>query len=67
MSPPRRTPTLPLMVAAAAPHRSPRGLMTVEARAFAEFDLHVELRRLLWSAVFVLLLLLYLLGVAGPR
>jgi hypothetical protein len=41
--------------------------MTVEARAFAEFDLHLELRRLLWGAVIVLLLLVYLLGVAGPR
>ena len=57
----------PLMMAAAAPHRPPRGLMTMDARAFAEFDLHVELRRLLWGAVIVLVLVLYLLDVAGRR
>ena len=66
MAPPKRHPTPPLMLAA-APLQPTRGLMSVEARAFAEFDLGLELRRLLWSAVAVLLVLLYLLHAAGTR
>ena len=53
------------MLAGGSPLRPPRGLMSVEARAFAEFDLHVELRRLLWSGVAVLLLLVCLLDTSG--
>jgi len=67
MAPTRRNPTRPLMLAGAAPLQPTRGLMSVEARAFAEFDLGLELRRLLWSAVAVLLVLLYLLHAAGTR
>ena len=37
------------------------------AHAFAEFDLHVELRRLLWGGVIVLLLLACVLEAAGGR
>jgi hypothetical protein len=55
------------MLAGGAPLQPTRGLMSVEARAFAEFDLQLELRRLLWSAVVVLLLLLFLLHAAGTR
>jgi hypothetical protein len=67
MAPPKRHPTRPLMLSRAAPLHPTRGLMSVEARAFADFDLQLELRRLLWSGVVVLLLLLYLLHVVGTR
>jgi len=66
MAPPKRHPTPPLMLAA-APLRPTRGLMSVEARAFAEFDLQLELRRLLWSAAVALLLVLCLLHAVGTR
>jgi hypothetical protein len=65
MAPPKRVPSRPLMLAAAAPLRPPRGLMSVDRQEFAEVDLHLELRRLLWSGVAVLLLLLYLLAAGG--
>ena len=52
---------------AAAPLQPTRGLMSVEARAFAEFDLQLELRRLLWSAAVALLLVLCLLHAVGTR
>ena len=55
------------MLATAAPLRPRRGVMSVEAHAFAEFDLHVELRRLLWGGVVVLLLLVYMLEAASGR
>jgi hypothetical protein len=48
------------MLATAAPHEPPPGLMSVDAAAFGGFDLHVELRRLLWVAVAVLCVVLYL-------
>jgi hypothetical protein len=35
-----------------------RPLLAVEREAFANFDVHVELRRLLWGAVAVLALVL---------
>jgi hypothetical protein len=47
------------MLAAGTPHRQPRSLMSSEAEAFAEFDLHLELKRLLWSAAAVLALVVY--------
>jgi hypothetical protein len=59
MAPPQRYPSRPLMLAAGAPHRAPRGLMSSEAAAFADFDFAVELKRLLWSGVFVLASILY--------
>jgi hypothetical protein len=34
--------------------------MSTEATAFAAFDLHLELKRLLWAAAAVLAVLLYL-------
>jgi hypothetical protein len=55
------------MLAAGAPHPPPRGLMSTEAGAFAAFDLHLELKRLLWSGVGVLALVLYLLHAAAGR
>lgn len=60
MSPPKRHPSRPLMFAAGAPLHPPRGLMSVDAATFAAFDVHVELRRLLWGAVSVLALVLWL-------
>lgn len=60
MAPPERYPSQPLMLAAAAPNQSPRGLMSVEVAAFEGFDLHVELTRLLWTAVAVLTVAIYL-------
>ena len=60
MAPPMRYRSRPLMLAAAQPHRPPRGLMSTEATAFASFDLHLELKRLLWAAAAVLAVLLYL-------
>jgi hypothetical protein len=60
MAPPKRYRSRPLMLAAGTPHHPPRGLMSTEAAAFASFDLHLELKRLLWAAVAVLALLLYL-------
>jgi hypothetical protein len=65
MAPPERYPSRPLMLAAAAPLHSPRGLMSVEAAAFEGFDLHGELTRLLWAAVAVLAVVLYLGHVAA--
>ncbi len=67
MAPPKRQRAQPLMLATAAPLRPRRGVMSVEAHAFAEFDLHVELRRLLWGGVVVLLLLVYMLEAASGR
>jgi hypothetical protein len=60
MAPPRRYPSRPLMLAAAAPHHPPRGLMSGDVAAFAEFDLHIELKRFLWGAVALLAFVLYL-------
>jgi hypothetical protein len=60
MSPPKRFPSRPLMLAAGAPVRQPRGLMSPEPASFATFDLQLELRRLLWTAAAVLALVLYL-------
>jgi hypothetical protein len=48
------------MLAAGAPLHPPRGLMSADVAAFAGFDLHGEAKRLLWSAVAVLALLLCL-------
>ena len=59
MAPPQRYPSRPLMLAAGTPHRPPRGLMSSDAAAFADFDFHLELKRLLWSAVAVLVLVTY--------
>jgi hypothetical protein len=42
------------MLAVGAPFQPPRGLMSVEASAFTEFDPHTELRRLLWGVAAVL-------------
>jgi hypothetical protein len=67
MAPPRRYPTRPLMLAAGAPAQPPRGLMSVEAASFAAFDLHAELRRLLWGAAAVFLLVLWLWNVVSAR
>ena len=67
MAPPKRNRAQPLMLATAAPLRPRRGVMSVEAHAFAEFDLRLELRRVLWSAVAVLVVILYLLHAAGTR
>jgi hypothetical protein len=53
------------MLAAGAPLHPPRGLMSVDAAAFAGFDLHVELKRLLWSAAAVLAVLLCLWHAVG--
>jgi hypothetical protein len=64
MSPPTRYPSRPLMLAAGTPRRPPRGLMSTQAGAFAAFDVHFELRRLLWTAAAVLALLLFLLRAA---
>jgi hypothetical protein len=47
------------MLAAGTPHRSSRGLMSSDAAAFADFDFELELKRLLWSGVFVLAAILY--------
>jgi hypothetical protein len=66
MSPPKRHTSRPLMFAAGAPLHPPRGLMSVEAATFAAFDILVELRRLLWGAVSVLVLVLWLWH-ASPR
>jgi hypothetical protein len=60
MAPPERYRSRPLMLAAATPHRPPRGLMSTEATDFAGFDLKLELKRLLWVAVAVLAVVLYL-------
>ena len=67
MAPPKRHPTRPLMLSRGSPLQPTRGLMSVEAGAFAGFDLQLELRRLLWCAVVVLLLLFYLLHAVGTR
>jgi hypothetical protein len=67
MAPPKRYTSRPLMLAAGAPHPPSRGLMSTEAGAFAAFDLHLELKRLLWSGVGVLALVLYLLHAAAGR
>jgi len=47
------------MLAAGSPLRAPRGLMTAEA-GLAAYDFHLEVTRLLWGAVAVLALALYL-------
>ncbi|HEY2355636.1 MAG TPA: hypothetical protein VGH79_12135 [Gaiellaceae bacterium] len=60
MAPPTRYPSRPLMLAAAAPLHAPRGLMSPEAAAFEGFDVHRELTRLLWAAVVVVSLVIYL-------
>ena len=60
MAPPERYPSRPLMVAAAAPLHSPRGLMSVDVEAFADFDLHLEVKRFLWGVAVVLALVVYL-------
>jgi hypothetical protein len=60
MSPPERYPSRPLMLAAGAPYHPPRGLMSTEVASFAVFDLHHEVKRLLWAAAAVLALVLYL-------
>jgi hypothetical protein len=60
MAPPERHSSQPLMLAAAAPLHPPRGLMTADVEAFAEFDLPVELRRFLWGAAGLLALVIYL-------
>jgi hypothetical protein len=59
MAPPERHPSRPLMLAAGTPHRSSRGLMSSDAAAFADFDFELELKRVLWSGVFVLAAILY--------
>ncbi|TMM13203.1 MAG: hypothetical protein E6F98_06760 [Actinobacteria bacterium] len=59
MAPPKRHPSRPLMLAAGSPLRAPRGLMTAEA-GLAAYDFHLEVTRLLWGAVAVLALALYL-------
>jgi hypothetical protein len=41
-------------------------LLALHPEAFADFDLHVEVRRLLWGAVAVLALVLLLAQVADP-
>jgi hypothetical protein len=48
------------MLAAGTPLQPPRGLMSAEAGSFATFDLHIELKRLLWGTAVVLGLVLYL-------
>jgi len=58
MAPPGRQRSKPLMLAAGSPLCLPRGLMAPEAGAF---DLHLELRRLLWGAAAVLAVVLYAL------
>jgi len=60
MAPPERHPSQPLMLAAASPLHPPRGLMSADAEAFADFDLHLELRRFLWGAAGLLAVVLYL-------
>lgn len=60
MSPPKRYPSRPLMLAADSPRHPPRGLMSNEAASFAAFDLHLELRRLLWTVAAVLAFVLFL-------
>jgi hypothetical protein len=65
MAPPERYRSRPLMLAAATPHRPPRGLMSTEATDFAGFDLKLELKRLLWVAVAVLAVVLYLWHLAA--
>jgi hypothetical protein len=60
MSPPKRFPSRPLMLAAGAPLHPPRGLMSTEPASFVAFDLQLELRRLLWAAAAVLAVVLYL-------
>jgi hypothetical protein len=67
MSPPRRHSGRPLMQAAALPLHQSRGLMSVETHAFAEFNLHLELRRLLWGGVAVLVLVLCVAQAARGR
>jgi len=64
MAPPKRYPSRPLMLAAGTPHRTPRGLMSSDASAFAGFDFEVELKRVLWSGVVVLAVVLYFSHVA---
>jgi hypothetical protein len=64
MSPPKRFPSRPLMLAAGAPLHPPRGLMSAEGASFAGFDVQLELRRLLWTAAAVLAAVLYLLRAA---
>jgi hypothetical protein len=65
MAPPERYRSRPLMLAAATPHRPPRGLMSTEATDFAGFDLKLELKRLLWVAASVLAVVLYLWHLAA--
>ena len=60
MAPPERYPSRPLMLAAATPVHPSRGLMSPDAEAFADFDLHVELKRFLWGAAALLALVVYL-------
>lgn len=60
MAPPERYHARPLMLAAAAPHQPPRGLMSADAEAFADFELHLELKRFLWGAAALLALVVYL-------
>ena len=64
MSPPRRYPSRPLMLAAGTPRQPQRGLMSAEVGAFAAFDLQFELRRLLWTGAAVLAMVLFLLRAA---
>jgi hypothetical protein len=55
------------MFAVGAPVNPPRGLMSVEAATFAAFDVHVELRRLLWGAASVLVLVLWVWHASSGR
>ena len=59
MAPPQRHSSRPLMLAAAAPPHPARGLMSADAQAFGDFDLHTELTRLLWATVAVLAVVVY--------
>jgi hypothetical protein len=63
MAPPQRYQSPPLMLAAGAPHHAPRSLMSSDAASFTNFDLELELKRLLWSAVAVLALVMYFVHV----
>jgi hypothetical protein len=65
MAPPQRYPSRPLMLAATAPIHVRPGLMNADASAFSDFDLHEELTRLLWAAVVVLAVIVYLGHIAA--
>jgi hypothetical protein len=65
MAPPSRQASRPLMQPAFGPLHPPRGVMSCDAAACPGFDAHVELRRLLWCAVSVLALMVWLVRATG--